>query len=196
MAYPAQVKDGRIVQIVDKLIVGGGAMVEIFTDQDGQKYTRDLITNHAAHILIPIEDSIALAKNMAAAGADGAEQALNRVKVIAEELGIDLDEEQDESLIEKAEDFIEEKLDEFGDVIEKIEDALGVQDDAPSIDESEADDGAALPTVGGPVATTDGAFAEEFKTSTDELGYTNEASSEVAADDASASEEQGTPPAA
>lgn len=144
MAFPAQTKDNRIVQIVDKVIIGGGAMLELFTDEDGKKYTRDLITAHAPHILIPIEDSLLLAENMVAAGADGAEQVLERVKIIAAEAGI-LDEvegpaDETESGIERVEGFVAHALEEAEAFVEKVEDALGFKDDTDDAQATSEDD--------------------------------------------------------
>ena len=136
MAYPAQTKSGKIVNIVEKAVIHGGKLVEVFTDEDGVKYTRDLVSNHAPHILYPIEDSLDLAENMVAAGVQGAEAILSNVKEVADEVGlgdsVDGAIEQGESLIEKVGDKLDEAIDAAQQVVEEVEDALGVQNDQAS----------------------------------------------------------------
>ena len=134
MAFPAQTKSGKIVTIVDKAILHGAQLVEVFTDEDGVKYTRDLVSNHAPHILYPIEDSLDLAENMVAAGVTGAEAILSNVEKVAEEAGLDIDGviEEGETLVEKIGDTLQHGIDAAQEVVEQVEDALGVQNDPAS----------------------------------------------------------------
>jgi exonuclease VII small subunit len=58
MAFPAQTISGEIVSIVDKATCATGQLVEVFTDEDGVRYTRDLMGAHAPHILIPLDEKL------------------------------------------------------------------------------------------------------------------------------------------
>jgi hypothetical protein len=132
MAFPAQTIEGKIVQIVDKALCSTGQLVEVFTDQDGQKYTRDLAGAHAPHILIPLEEKIA--------------EAEAAVEKLDEETG---------SFGDGILDKIEEGLETAKDVVEAVVEDLtgsGSQEPSPS-DEGSVDGG----TTASAAETTTGA---------------------------------------
>jgi hypothetical protein len=114
MAFPAQTISGEIVQIVDKALCATGQLVEVFTDQDGQKYTRDLAGAHAPHILIPLEEKI--------------EEAEAVVEKIDEETG---------SIGDSFLDKVEGALETAKDVVEAVvEDLTGSGSQEPSTEDS------------------------------------------------------------